>query len=167
MMRNKKNIIIISFAVLAGVLVGYYFTFNQGEQTAGPSQTGSLIAKEAFYDFGEILMQNGKVEHNFEIQNTSQSPVKIEKIYTSCMCTEAFLEINGKEKGPFGMPGHAGASRANITVNGGETAVLKVVFDPAAHGPAGIGLMERTAYIETDSEETPQTQIDIRAVVNN
>src|SRR3989338_3004739 len=114
---NSKIIIIIG-VVLIGLLAGYYFSSsggsNNGNQAANISRTGFLAAEENFYDFGEILMRDGIVEHNFEIKNTSGAPVKIEKIYTSCMCTTAIIEVDGKENGPFGMPGHSGAlSRAN------------------------------------------------------
>ena len=65
------------------------------------------------------------------------------------MCTTAFLLKDGEEIGPFGMAGHSGVrGNANLTVNPGEEAVVRVVFDPAAHGPAGVGPIERQVMLE-------------------
>ena len=34
----------------------------------------------------------------------------------------------------------------------GEEATITVVFDPNAHGPAGVGLIQRTVTIENDGK---------------
>jgi hypothetical protein len=42
------------------------------------------------------------------------------------------------------MPGHGGpVARANETIGAGETRTIRVVFDPNAHGPAGVGPIVR------------------------
>ena len=71
-----------------------------GEGLVSPiaeSEKGFLTAEETAFDFGNIPMYGGKVKHNFTLKNTSQAPVKISKIYTSCMCTEVML-ISGQSK---------------------------------------------------------------------
>ncbi|MBI2003293.1 MAG: hypothetical protein HYS76_01805, partial [Candidatus Wildermuthbacteria bacterium] len=71
---------------------------------------------------------------------------------------------DGRRLGTFGMPGH-GASTARVTVAAGETLTLRTVFDPAAHGPSGVGLAERGVYLETNSKETPKVEVLLRAQV--
>src|SRR3989344_4812890 len=59
------------------------------------NEKGFLTAEETVFDFGNVPMYGGKVKHNFTLKNNGQGPVKISKIYTSCMCTEATL-VSGK-----------------------------------------------------------------------
>lgn len=139
-----------------------------GEGLVSPraeKEKGFLTAEETAFDFGSIPMYGGKVKHNFTLKNASQVPVKISKIYTSCMCTEVML-ISGKtQKGPFGMPGHGGlASFASQEIEAGEIAILEVEVDPAAHGPQGVGPAKKVVYIETDDSQKLQLMLDINVV---
>ena len=119
-------------------------------------EKGFLTAEETVFDFGNVPMYGGKVKHSFHLKNISQVPVKISKIYTSCMCTEATLISGQSKKGPFGMPGHNGlASFANQEIGAGEIATMEVEVDPAAHGPQGTGPAKKVVYIETDSMIEP------------
>jgi hypothetical protein len=104
-----------------------------------------------YYEFGSVSMAAGKVKHQFKIRNTSAEPVVIGKMYTSCMCTTASLMMGGKTFGPVGMPGHGGIPSLNQTINPNEEASVEVVFDPAAHGPAGIGRIQRTVTLENNT----------------
>ncbi len=62
------------------------------------------IASGNDYDFGKISMAEGNVFHSYFVKNGGDKPVKITKIWTSCMCTEAVLKTSGgEEKGKFGM----------------------------------------------------------------
>ncbi|MEK7636358.1 MAG: DUF1573 domain-containing protein [Patescibacteria group bacterium] len=117
---------------------------------------GKLFAEEQFFDFGVISMAAGNVSRVFKIKNSGISPLRIKKIYTSCMCTTATLDNTGVKQGPFGMPGHGGfPSSLNETIEPNQEAEITVVYDPAAHGPAGVGKVRRVIYIETDAEEKP------------
>lgn len=127
------------------------------------NQTNPLTAKESFFDFGTVSMGKGKVNHTFKITNPTQGGIKIGKIYTSCMCTTATLVSNGKRFGPFGMPGHAGLAPVNETLPAGAEAEIEVVFDPAAHGPSGVGPIGREIIIEP--EGTAPLKLGFRANV--
>lgn len=118
----------------------------------------------SFFDFGTISMARGTVERVFTLKNTHAEAVTLKSIYTSCMCTSAVLEYSGKSYGPFGMPGHGMMPSVNVTLAPNEEATLKVVFDPAAHGPAGVGPIERTVVVEDGSTE-PFAVMTIRALV--
>ncbi len=126
---------------------------------------GILTSAEPLYDFGTISMINGKVSTIFKISNTSTEDIKVPSITTSCMCTTAYIINNKGEKSrPFGMPGHGGAvAKANAIVKAGETLNLEVVYDPNAHGPAGVGFIDRFVYL--DDEYKNRIQLEIKANV--
>lgn len=100
------------------------------------------------YDFGTVSMAKGEVAHEFRIKNNGTQEIKIGKIYTSCMCTTAQFIRGEIKKGPFGMQGHGYIPPVNESLAPSEEAIVKVVFDPAAHGPAGVGPIKRTVYVE-------------------
>lgn len=155
-MNNIKTIIIslILFIAVIGALVWFKGDKPQtaiiGSETAG----GVLTAKEVFYDFDSVKINGGLVNHEFVLENLSDQKIKIGEVSTSCMCTVAELKIGDKTYGPFGMPGHGGASKASAIVNPGEKVTVKAIFDPAAHGPSGIGKIERGIYINTGGEQS-------------
>lgn len=95
----------------------------------------------------------------FQVKNTGEEPVTIGQMYTSCMCTSATLMMNGKEFGPYGMPGHGFVPKVNKSIEPGEEAAVEVVFDPAAHGPAGIGKIQRSVIIENNAGDPFEFQI--------
>ncbi len=170
-MNQAKNTI-LGLAVLLLVFGGMVWLTNSGSSRNGTGDgasqsTGNLVAKETSYDFGTISMQNGKVTRSFEVKNDSAEPIRITKVYTSCMCTQALIKsAAGRQFGPFGMPGHGGALlSANIEVAPGETLTLDVIFDPAAHGPSGVGLARRNVYVETNSTKSPKLEFEFQAMV--
>lgn len=124
------------------------------------NKTGSLTVENKLFDFGIVSMSKGDVQHSFKIKNPDNSPVKITKIYTSCMCTQATLILEKSNKWPFGMPGSGGLSPyINVTVMPGEEFSIQVVVDPSAHGPKGTGAAKKVIYIETDSVMTPKIEL--------
>jgi hypothetical protein len=119
-------------------------------QAQAVQQPGALVSPRPGYDFGTISMAAGKVSTTYRIKNEGAAALSLDKIYTSCMCTEATLiTANGRKQGPFGMPGHGPLKPATGQLAPGETALLEVVFDPAAHGPSGVGRIERVIRVET------------------
>jgi len=161
---NRKTL----YALVAGtaivILIGIYFSSQQTspqpkpglqEQSAArqpaagqPSGVRALASVSPFHNFGNISMAAGKVSKVYWIKNISGDPLTISKLYTSCMCTDATLITKAGKKGPFGMPGHGPTPRIEERLAPGETAQVEVVFDPAAHGPAGIGQTDRVTTIE-------------------
>lgn len=178
-MTNKNNLIIYSIGIGIFIVLISLFIINKNGSalltTSGSTESvtngsaGFLAAIENNFDFGTISMRNGKVSHKFEIKNDGTEPLTINKIYTSCMCTTVtIMDSSGKNYGIFGMPGHGGAaSRANIKLDAGKLLVADAVFDPAAHGPSGVGLAQRTVYLETDSTKSPSLELNFTATVIN
>ena len=117
---------------------------------AAASTAGALKARENGFDFGSISMAAGKVTHRFWFRNEGDAPVIMRKIYTSCMCTTATLVKGMKVINTYGMPGHGFVPPVNETLKPGEAAYIDAVFDPAAHGPAGLGPTRRVVTVEAD-----------------
>ena len=145
----KSKIVYGMFGSLALLIALAWLAGPNNERSATAGAGGGLAASETKMNFGEASMKKGKVTRSFSIKNEGAEPVIVTKVYTSCMCTVASLiTANGKE-GPFGMPGHGIVPSISAAIAPGETAAVEVTFDPAAHGPAGIGTVERVITVET------------------
>lgn len=146
---------VIIGGVIAVLLAGVVWSARpQGtaENSEGAaSGNGALFAEERAYDFGVISMTAGKVQHNFSVRNAGTDPLTVKKLYTSCMCTTASLIKDGQTYGPFGMPMHGPIPEINQTLVPGQTVPIEVTFDPAAHGPAGVGRISRVVYLENNA----------------
>lgn len=160
-------------AVAVAVLVGGLVVFARPDATpqapaaaaaapqgAGPAgkSAGQLIAMRPRYNFGTISMAAGKVTHRYAISSSASDPVVIRKIYTSCMCTTAALVKNGKASDAFGMPGHTPIPSIDVPLTNQDGAYVEVVFDPAAHGPAGVGPIERVVTVENSAGQPLELQ---------
>ena len=179
-MKNRKEVTVSNpmpkrktlYALVAGtaivILFGIYFSSQktspqprsgyQEQPAAGQSAAGQFSGANALasiaplFNFGKISMAAGNVSHRYWIRNTGAAPLTITRITTSCMCTVATLITPaGRTYGPFGMPGHAPIPNLEERLAPGEAAQVEIVFDPAAHGPAGIGRNDRTVTIRNDA----------------
>lgn len=135
-------------------------TTNGSAASTGPA---AFTIPVRAYDFGRVSMAAGRVTRQFEITNTSDRTIRVNRLSTSCMCTTATITSGTVRRGPFGMEGHGGrVPKIDVPVAPGARTTIDVTFDPAAHGPAGVGAIERTIQLETDAGEE---QFTIRAVV--
>lgn len=168
---KTKNIIYVLVVVL--FIAGFYFWGYSTKDDAAdlvrdvPTfnvSKGSLVAAETFYDFGTISMKNGEVTKEFIVTNSNDGDIIISKVLTSCMCTSAYIvKPDGSIKGPFGMAGHGAAPSINEVIKIGENRIIRVVFDPNAHGPAGVGLIDRFITLTDTSGNT--LQFEVKAIV--
>lgn len=163
----KINSTNISIGLIALLILGLFtWSYVNKQAAAAPGGTAAksaLTAPETFYDFGDISMKDGLIEHSFVVSNDTAAQITVKTVLTSCMCTTAYLSSNGNEKGPFGMVGMGYVPPANETIEPGGKRTVRVVFDPNAHGPAGVGLMERIVTL-TDTTGG-ETVLQIRAMV--
>ena len=120
----------------------------ESRSSASANAAGALSARDTNFNFGSISMAGGKVTHRYWIKNAGTEPIIIRKLYTSCMCTTAALVKGGRKSDPYGMPGHAFIPSISVPIGPKEEAMVEVVFDPAAHGPSGIGPIDRIVTIE-------------------
>ena len=130
-----------------------------------PARTGDAIltASETFYDFGIISMKNGNVSGMFQVTNSTDQDIAVPSLTTSCMCTTAYiLGVGGERSRPFGMPGHGGTvPKTNAAIKSGEAMDIEVVYDPNAHGPAGVGLIERFVFLEDENGKIIEFKIKV------
>ncbi len=165
----NRNLILAAVAIVVAVAIAIIAakpgTRSATSTSAAPAAappvsavraSGALKARETAFDFGTISMAAGKVSHRYWFRNESAAPVLIRRIYTSCMCTTATLAKGARIVGSYGMPGHGPVPEVNESLAPGEAAYVDAVFDPAAHGPAGLGRTERVVTIEPAAGEPLQ-----------
>jgi hypothetical protein len=169
-MKIKTTIsVLVVILFVAGLYIWGYFIRGGSADPAQDISTSnilkdSLALSEKLYDFGAIKINDGNVETKFKVTNSTEKNVNLQSITTSCMCTTAYIESANGEKGPFGMVGHGGpVSKANEIIKAGESRYIRVVYDPLAHGPAGVGQIDRFIYLTDNFGNT--LQLEIKATV--
>ncbi len=157
MNKNKNTIfsVVIILLFVGGLVLlagpGKKETANIADSSGGGSSVLPITLTEKSFDFGTISMTKGTVFHDFKILNSAAEAFVVKKMYTSCMCTNASLITASEKVGPFGMMGHGFVPEIDVPITAGEEASVRVVFNPAAHGPAGVGRIERSVYLENNA----------------
>ncbi|MBI2474357.1 MAG: DUF1573 domain-containing protein [Candidatus Taylorbacteria bacterium] len=171
METNKSTII----SVIATVVVVIGGMFWLGMSSAGsratlvPEKTSTegsaLRSAESAFDFGTISMKDGNVETVFTVTNSTSTDITVSKVTTSCMCTQAYVEGPTEKKGPFGMEG-MGLRNSSIsqTLKPGESIDVRVIYDPNAHGPAGVGNINRAVFIQDSGGRTLTLSIKAQVI---
>lgn len=137
---------------------------NQADPLEAASRSASaLTVAETLFDFGTISMAAGVVDTVFEVANPTERDITLTSLTTSCMCTNAFIQKGGERRGPFGMPGHVSVPLANEVIPAGKTLAIVVAYDPNAHGPAGVGVVDRFIYLIDDAGG--QLTLEVKAMV--
>lgn len=168
-LRNKKIKKILLFLLPTLLIVGG-LTFivlklsSNSKSESQTSQTGApkmeINLKE--YDLGNVSMAAGVVKKTFEIKNNGSGDLKIEGIRTSCHCTTAVLKIGEKKSPEFGLDG-SGFWSQNISPS--QMAYLEIIFDPAYHGPQGVGQAVRAIYLSTNDPQNRTAEVRLIANV--
>ncbi len=164
---STKSLVALGVVVVASVgLLAFASRWAGSPVTPGPaltartSSSSDLAANQYSYNFGTISMKDGVVHRDFTITNTSSSTVTLAGVDTSCMCTTAYVvHADGSKEGPFGMDGMGYRYDASDTLAPGATTTVRVVYDPAAHGPAGVGHIDRTIDLHEANGSTLQLEI--------
>lgn len=147
-MTNTKWIVGMVLFTLIVMFGGIWFVSGTASPQITTSQNAKAdVADPTSYDWGNILMNNGNVTKTFTIKNTGTDTLKLFNVKTSCHCTVANITINGVASQYFGM---SGVSSWIGEVSPKEEAKLTAVFDPAFHGPQGVGPITRFVSIETN-----------------
>lgn len=144
-----KDIKVLFAALIFTFLVIVGFSFVASKAANHP--TGKVEGASVFpqnLDLGDVSYNGGVVTKEYEVTNTTDKTLKLRKIATSCMCTEAKVKMGDRETPLFGMEMTGDMNPpVNMELGVGEKAIVSVNFDPAAHGPEGIGPFERTVYL--------------------
>lgn len=167
--RQKKirKIVVVSLIslpiilIIGGAVFGIvnYLTREDRENNQGIPKVE--VSPEE-YDAGTVSMGEGLVEYTYEIRNVGEGDLKIDRIWTSCMCTTARLKVGDEEGEEFGM--HSNPVFWSQKIAPGEIGYLEVVFDPAFHGPQGTGPMVREVYLSTDDPQNKK--VEVRLIAN-
>ena len=168
-MKPKTIIVFLIVVAVIGYLLvlSYKKSASTTASVQGVEQSGAkslLAAPEVFYDFGTISMKNNDVTKEFTVTNPTDKDITVATVLTSCMCTSAFVvEPDGTTKGPFKMPGMGYVPPANEIIKAGESRVIRIVYDPNAHGPAGVGAIDR--FVTLTDTSGGMVQLEIKALV--
>ena len=144
---------IFGIATVLIIIIGAAVLFSGNNDTNKEINNGTprLKANETKFDFGDISMKDGLAAHNFVIENEGDGILEFSKMETSCMCTTAVLDVDGKRSPKFGMASHGTNPRGwSEEINPGSSANLEITFDPNAHGPNSTGPITRVVTIQTN-----------------
>lgn len=151
---------IIVFSLILVIGAAYFLSSSAGQKATLEKVNGAKIeVLEESFNFGDIDYSAGVVNHEYLIKNIGDKPLEIANLATSCMCTKVFA------KGPFGesekvsMKGMSKPSSWKGELKSGEEGKIVAVFDPAFHGPGGIGPISRTVSFETNDSEKPYVEL--------
>lgn len=122
--------------VVALVAVGAWaYTAGSGAPAAG-----RISVTPATWDFGTIPQV--VVSHAFEVRNLGSTPLRLDGISTSCMCTSAEFTDTAGTSPRFGFHGNPAWQH---TIAAGGQGVLTVYYDPMVHPE--LGHFQRDIYI--------------------
>jgi hypothetical protein len=120
------------------------------------------------YDFGKVSQKKGVVTTFFEIKNKGSKDLIIDRLETSCGCTSASIVWQGKEGPKFNMPGHGINEKIKdwkVIIPPGETAQLKVYYDPNFHKDfQGFAIREIYVYSNDPIDFQKKVQIELNQV---
>ena len=139
-MQNDNVKFKIGRFVIIGVMavimaVGAVYAWRIGTFEPKPAR---LVVLNAEYNFGKIKQSGGVVSSTFAVRNDGGRDAQVGEVLTSCSCTTA--EIGRK------------------IIKPGETADLKVIFDPNYHFEDE-GRFFRTATIKYNSDTPAEAKI--------
>lgn len=162
-MGGNKAILIFILLSAFILTLGVFLLSKSGTQaTLAPSYNTKAQADQKTYDWGIINMKDGNVNKTFIIKNTGADVLKLTKVKTSCHCTKASVIINGVASPIFGM--NTNFSWIGEVLPNSE-AQLSIVFDPAYHGPNGVGPITRYVSVDTNDPKTSTLEFTLTANV--
>lgn len=166
-MKQKNSPLILGAVLVIGsvaLLFGGTFAFTA--LTASPEVEASALADitvdEQSFDWGEIEMKDGPVKAEFTITNSGSEELQLYDVVTSCSCTNAQLFFGDKKSPLYSM--HS-SSNYVMKVPPQQSARLVVEFDPAFHGPTGIGPQSRQITVKTNDADTPELTFNVNTEV--
>lgn len=164
----SEKAIIIGVVILTVFIIGggIFFLSNSPTKAVLQKTVGARIeTPQTSFDFKNVPYNGGFAKHSFTIKNIGDKELQIANLATSCTCTKVFYK-KGKEESPyFSMKGHSGESSWTGVLKPKEKAELVIVFDPTAHGPQGVGPIERIISFETNDPDKPYVEFSFKGVV--
>ncbi len=140
-------------AVLGAVLFLGIAVVGYGALSAAGA-SGKIDVEPPSWDFGDI--QQVTVSHVFTIRDVGSTPLRIDGISTSCMCTTAHIDYMGGSSPMFGY--HENPSWG-LTIAPGTQGSLTVHYDPTVHPERGH--FERQVYILSSDPTLREASVTI------
>lgn len=168
--KKIKKTISVSLISLAVILVAggvawnliSYFS-NRDNQEVGQG-TPKIEVSPLEYNAGTVSMTDNRfLKHTYEIKNNGDGNLKIDRIWTSCMCTTAVLKVGDKTSSEFGM--HSNPMFWSQKIEPEEIGYLEVTFDTGFHGPQGTGSALREVYISSNDPQNEKAKVRLLAEV--
>ncbi|MBI3659634.1 DUF1573 domain-containing protein [Candidatus Acetothermia bacterium] len=164
--RNARIILWSAIPVVVLLLgIGIYFLVQSAStsktSTARATTDGTpvLSITPETQDLGTIDSSKGLVTTYYTVKNSGNGDLVINEMETSCMCTKASLVVNDQEGPSFGMRAHGGLPKGwSARLKPGESAQLKVTYDPNAHGHY-VGSVERMITVYSNDPKQPVKQV--------
>ncbi len=156
--QEEKRDRYVKYGALAVILIvaGFYLSSSGGGGNASGSPAIRIDPTE--HDFGDVSVAGGVVKTSMTITNAGDGNLVLSDMETSCGCTSATVEKDGKEGPAFGMKMHGNPRGWSETLAPGETALLNVYYDPTVHldlrGPVTRGI---TVY--SNDKNSPSKEI--------
>jgi len=129
---------------------------------SAPANAPKLKIAELEQDLGKIGQAKGKTFTDFNFENQGQSNLIINKLNSSCGCTSATVIYKGTEGPEFSMdmPNKKNPTDWQVSISPGDTATLRVYYDPAVH-PDLIGPVTRTVSIFSNDPVSFEQKVTI------
>ncbi len=153
MSKETKFIIGVALLTIAVIIGLAFFMSAKGskEKTLVTTEVQGVEASPVHYELGDVPIKGGVVTKEYELKNTSEKDLELIKIVTSCMCTSASVRVGDKETRFFAMEmGGDKNPLISVKLKKGEVSKVTVRFDPAAHGPQGVGPFDRIVWLYFD-----------------
>ncbi|MCB0720855.1 MAG: DUF1573 domain-containing protein [Ignavibacteriae bacterium] len=125
------------FAIGLAIIVGIMFFVVSNNKIVASNSSAHLVFNETVHDFGTVP-EGPQIEYNFKFVNKGSTPLKIDKVTTSCGCTAA--TTNGKEE--YGK---------------GEEGSIHVTFNTRGRS----GVQEKTLMVFSNDSKEPQQTLKI------
>jgi hypothetical protein len=127
-----------------------------------PADAPRIEIGEVERDLGTISQSNGDVSTDFEFKNVGESDLVIDKLSSSCGCTSAAVVYEGEVGPTFTMPGHGKENPTDweVSIKPGDSATLRVFYDPNAHGDF-TGAITRTVSLFSNDPVEFETKVTI------
>jgi hypothetical protein len=155
---EKRDRYIKYGAVAAVLLVAGFFLMDRDPGTNGASR---ILINPTSHDFGDVSVRGGVVKTVMTIKNEGDSDLVINEMDTSCGCTSATVEKDGKEGPAFGMKMHGDNPVGwSERVKPGENALLNIYYDPMVH-PDLRGPVTRSVAVYSNDERTSVKEVRI------
>ncbi len=150
-------VVLSAGAYMAAREFGYF-----GEPSTRGRQAPTLRVSPSNYDLGTVSQAKGLVTVEMKVANAGARELVISEMETSCGCTRAAIVTRGAPGPWFGMRGHGEWPPGPAARLGpGEEAILRVQYDPDAHGPYR-GPIDRLVVIYSNDPQQPQARVRLQ-----